>query len=267
MREKILIKGAGEMASAAAHRLFKCGFPVVMTDIAQPTAVRRNVCFCDSIYNSAVTVEGVTAVSYSLDRHEFLSDFDFSHIPVFVDADCSLSKLWQPEIIVDGRMLKKNLGNCISDARLVIGLGPGLEAGKDVHFVVETNRGHRLGRIIDTGKAEGNTGVPGNIGGYTHERVLKSPAGGQFCSDQEIGNHVRSGDLIGVIGSIELRAKIAGVIRGLIKPGIQVLSGEKIADIDPRADANFCNLISDKARNISGSVLELVVAYVNRKNN
>ena len=266
MQEKILIKGAGEMASAVAHRLFKCGFPVVMTDIDKPTAVRRRVSFCSAIYQNEVTVEGVRGLYHAIDEWTLLNDCDWSHIPVFADPEARLVSLLHPEIIIDGRMLKKNLGNSLSDARLVIGLGPELEAGRDVHYVIETNRGHCLGRIIREGKADSNTGRPGNIAGYTYERVLKAPADGMFESAVEIGNRVAAGDVIGYLAGATIKAEIAGVIRGIIMSGIHVPKGQKLADIDPRAQESFCALISDKARTISGSVLELVVAYACKQN-
>jgi xanthine dehydrogenase accessory factor len=267
VREKVLIKGAGEMASATGHRLFNCGFQVVMTDIEEPTAVRRTVSFCSAIYQDEITIEGVRCKRHAPDKLAFLDSFDWSHIPVIADPEGLLLKKWHPEIVVDGRMLKKNLDNRLNDADLVIGLGPGIEAGKDVHYVVETNRGHRLGRIINQGEADPNTGKPGSINGYTYERVLKAPSAGVFESNQKIGNTVQADDLIGSVAGSELRAKLKGVIRGMIMPGIHVNTGQKLADIDPRGDASFCDLISDKARTISGSVLEIVITHVNKKNN
>lgn len=259
--QRILIKGAGEMASAIAHRLFRCGFHVVMTDLAAPTAVRRRVSFCSAIYDHEVTIEGVRGASYAVADCDFLSRFGWDHVPVFVDPDCSLRAIWKPDVVIDARMLKKNLDNHVNDAQLVIGLGPDLEAGKDAHYVVETNRGHCLGRIIDRGKADENTGVPGDVGGYTHERVLRAPSDGVFESDQEIGNVVKSGDVMGRVNGSDVNAKIDGVIRGIIMPGIRVCAGQKLADIDPRGNPEFCDLISDKARTISGSVLEIVVSH------
>jgi xanthine dehydrogenase accessory factor len=254
------------MASAVAHRLFKCGFRVLMTEMGRPTAVRRRVSFCSSIYEGEIIVEGVRGVSHSLSDLAFLQDFDWSHIPVFVDPDCSLAKIWGPEVIVDARMKKKKTDTHKGDAELVIGLGPELEAGSDVHLVVETNRGHRLGRIIDRGKADHYTGEPGKIGGYTYERVLRAPADGIFESNLKIGNKVKADDLIGFVSGSEVRAKIPGVIRGIIMSGISVSAGQKLGDIDPRSDESFCSLISDKARTISGSVLEIVVSHVYKKN-
>ena len=268
---KILIKGAGEMASAVAHRLFKCGFPVVMTDIEQPTAIRRKVSFCAAVYQGEITIEGVRGVSYTLadldsNANAFFERVNWNHIPVFVDPKCQLLKIWQPDILIDARMLKNNLDNQLTDAKLVIGLGPGLEAGKDVHCVVETTRGHHLGRIITQGHAAGNTSVPGNIAGYTHERLLRAPADGIFTSRRQIDDMVAAGEVIGSVSGQDIKAQIPGIIRGIIVSGIQVRQGQKLGDVDPRADVSFCDSISDKARTISGSVLELVVSYVNKQN-
>lgn len=265
MREKILIKGAGEMASAVAHRLFRCGFHVVMTDIEEPTAVRRRVSFCSAIYEHEITIEGVRGACYASNDFSLLEDFDWGHIPVFVDPECLLMRIWNPEIIIDARMLKKNLDNRVSDAELVIGLGPEIEAGKDVHYVVETNRGHCLGRIIDQGKADDDTGEPGSNAGYTYERVVRAPADGIFESSLKIGNSVKAADVIGCVAGREVKARVPGVIRGIIMSGIFVSTGQKLGDIDPREEESFCDLISDKARTISGSVLEIVVSHVNKQ--
>ncbi len=303
MHDKILIKGAGEMASAVAHRLFRCGFRVVMTDIEQPTAVRRTVSFCSAIFENEITIEGVRGVCYVLNDSgaahvaqrslpgsasviasprarfqniaerephpgdfKFFGNFDWSHIPVFVDPECLLAKIWNPQIIIDARMRKRNIDNRLTNAELVIGLGPELEAGVDVHYVVETNRGHCLGRIINQGKADHNTGVPGDINGYSYERVFRTPADGIFESSQTIGNRVKADEVLGCVAGSEITSKIPGVIRGIIMSGIHVHAGQKLGDIDPRGDESFCYLISDKARTISGSVLEIVVSHVNRQN-
>jgi xanthine dehydrogenase accessory factor len=203
---KVLVKGAGEQASATAHRLFQCGFRVVMTDLARPTCVRRAVSFCSALCSQEIDVEGVRGVGYELAQAEVLDEFDWSHIPVFVDPTCRLRAIWKPEVIIDARLLKLNLDNACGDADLVIGLGPGLDAGRDVHYVVETHRGHHLGRIIARGTAAGNTGRPGEIGGYTHERVLTAPRAGVFESQQAIGHPVRAGDIIGEVVGENLSA-------------------------------------------------------------
>jgi xanthine dehydrogenase accessory factor len=287
---KVLIKGAGEQASATAHRLFRCGFRVVMTELERPMAVRRTVSFCSAIHDHEIEIEGVRGVVHHLERAGALDEFDWSHVPVFVDPMCRLRAIWKPDVIIDARILKLNLDNNCGDADLVIGLGPGLEAGRDVHYVVETHRGHHLGRIIARGSAASNTGRPGDIGGYTHERVLIAPVAGVFDSQQVIGSLVKAGDVIGeVVGenvsaripvgisggvlgrivagisdgvSAGVSAGISGVLRGLLASGSEVAAGQKLGDIDPRGDPTFCYTLSDKGRTISGSVLEIVVRHV-----
>jgi xanthine dehydrogenase accessory factor len=263
--ERVLVKGAGELASATAHRLFRCGFRVVMTELERPTAVRRRVSFAAAIYSSEIEIEGVRGVAWRLDQAGALSRFDWTHIPVFIDPRGQLGRSWTADVIIDGRMLKRNLDNALGDAQLAIGLGPGLEAGRDVHWVVETNRGHDLGRVIASGRAAADTGLPGDIGGYTHERVLVAPVGGRFESRREIGDLVTAGDVIGAVAGQEIRAGTSGVIRGLIFAGLEVTAGQKLGDVDPRGEPSFCAAISDKARAISGGVLEIVVAHARRK--
>jgi xanthine dehydrogenase accessory factor len=264
-RERVLIKGAGEQASAAAHRLFRCGYRVAMTDLERPTAIRRRVSFCSAIYEGEIEVEGVRGALHRLEDVQALPASGWDHIPVCVDPEARLTALWRPEVIVDARILKTNLDNRCSDADLVIGLGPGLEAGQDVHYVVETMRGHDLGRIIASGPSSRDTGEPGEIGGYTHERVVRAPASGVFTSPRRIGELVEAGDVLGSVAGVEMRARIAGVLRGLLWPGLPVTAGFKVADVDPRGDASMCCTLSDKARIISGSVLELVVAHAGRR--
>ncbi|HVP39437.1 MAG TPA: selenium-dependent molybdenum cofactor biosynthesis protein YqeB [Candidatus Saccharimonadales bacterium] len=265
MELKVLVKGAGELASATAHRLFRCGFRVAMTDLERPTAVRRTVAFCTAIYEGQIEVEGVRGVRHALDEAGLLERFDWAHIPVFADPESRLRELWRPEVVVDGRLLKRNLDNRLSDAALVIGLGPGLEAGRDVHLVVETNRGHHLGRIIERGRAASDTGEPGNIAGYTYERLLVAPTAGIFESPRRIGELVEAGEAVGRVAGREISARISGVLRGLLAPGLEVVPGQKLGDIDPRGDPAYCRSLSDKARTISGSVLEIVVRHARQQ--
>jgi xanthine dehydrogenase accessory factor len=260
-RGRVLIKGAGEQASGSAHRLFRSGFRVVMTEVAEPAAVRRAVSFSTAVQEVATCVEGVGARRWDLADAGRLEDFDWTHVPVFVDPDCSLSTAWRPDVSIDGRILKHNRDNRPDDAALVIGLGPGLEAGKDVHLVVETSRGHDLGRVIEDGAAAPNTGIPGSIGGFSAERVLRAPAAGVLSTDRSIGDVVEVGDPIGLVAGVSVRAAIPGVIRGLLRDGQSVALGQKIGDIDPRGDVGFCWTLSDKTRTISGAVLEAVVRF------
>ncbi|UCG31739.1 MAG: EF2563 family selenium-dependent molybdenum hydroxylase system protein [Phycisphaerales bacterium] len=265
MREKVLIKGAGEHSSGTAHRLFRCGFRVVMTDLAWPTAVRRKVSFCSAIFEREIVVERIRGVGYTLEEAELLSSFGWHHIPVFVDPECRIKDMWTPDVIIDGRILKKNLGNSVGDAPLVIGFGPGLVAGKDVDFVVETNRGHDLGRIIEDGCAEPDTGVPGPSAGITRERVLRSPADGTLQVKRELGDVVSAGDVIGTVAGRAISAAIGGVVRGLAFPGSPVIVDQKIGDVDPRGDPSFCHTLSDKTRTISGAALEIILSFFDRR--
>jgi xanthine dehydrogenase accessory factor len=260
-RERVLVKGAGEQASATGHRLFRCGYRVAMTDLERPTAIRRSVAFCSAIYEGEIEVEGVRGVRSTVDAVAARAEGGWPHIPVCVDPTARLVALWRPDVVVDARILKRNLDNRCDDAPLVIGLGPGLEAGRDVHFVVETMRGHDLGRIIASGPSSHDTGEPGEIGGYTRERVVRAPAAGVFRSPRRIGERVGAGDVLGSVAGVEARAQIEGVLRGLLWPGLCVTAGFKVADVDPRGDVSMCFTLSDKARLISGSVLEIVVAH------
>ncbi len=263
-REKVLIKGAGEQASATGLRLFRCGYRVVMTDLERPTAIRRTVSFCSAIYEGAVEIEGVRGLRCRRDEVGGPVTSAWHSIPVVVDPEGALVAEWHPDVIVDARILKQNVGNRRGDAPLVIGLGPGLVAGRDVDFVVETNRGHDLGRIIVAGEAEPDTRVPGEIGGFTRERLIVAPIPGVFESRLTIAQPVAAGEVIGTIAGTEVRAAIAGVLRGLAWPGLEVTAGQKVGDVDPRGDPSYCYTLSDKARALSGSVLEIVVAHAGR---
>lgn len=258
--KRILIKGAGEMASGTAHRLFRCGFQVVMTELERPTALRRQVSFCSAIYKGRTRVEGVDAVGYRLADAGMLEGFGFQYIPVFVDPEARLREIWRPDVIVDARVAKRNLDNAVGQAPLTIGLGPGLEAGRDVDVVIETARGHDLGRIVRRGFAADNTSVPSAIAGRSAERLLRSPATGELVAFREIGDRVAEGEPVGRVNDCQVVATIDGVIRGLVHPGLRVMRGQKLGDIDPRDDIALCATLSDKARTISGSVLEVILA-------
>jgi xanthine dehydrogenase accessory factor len=255
----ICIKGAGEMASAVAWRLYMANIRrIFMLEVPQPLAVRRKVSFCEAVYNTRQTVENVPAV-LAANADEARAAWLQNCIAVLVDPDWQSIKELQPDVVVDATLAKRNLGTGISEALLVIGLGPGFTAGRDVHTVIETNRGHNLGRIITAGTAEPNTGIPGSISGYTVERVLRAPAAGCFQSDLNIGHRIKRGDVIGTVGGLKVCAEIDGVLRGLVRTGIDVPPKMKLGDIDPRGIATYCDTISDKARAISGSVLEAVL--------
>lgn len=256
----VVIKGAGDLATGVAYRLYQCGLDVIMTEVSHPLVVRRKVAFADAVYEGTVTVEGIKA-SLALTIDHSLKLLDDGFIPVLVDPEAEVVKTLCPQVVVDARMAKRNLGTNIDEAPLVIGLGPGFVAGQDVHGVIETCRGHRLGRVIYSGSAIPDTGSPGNVSGFTVERLLKAPVEGVVLATRSIGDYVEKGDVVAIIENTPVRAQISGLIRGMIKEGIRVSPGTKIGDIDPRRDAEW-DTISDKALAVGGSVLEAVFNFI-----
>lgn len=283
----VLIRGAGDIASGIALRLYRAGMDVVMTEISEPTAIRRTVCFSEALrLKKEILVEDVPAVPVMLnfppasgmkeeDRKELktqvariLAD---RKIAVLEDPEALSGSVLKPDALVDAILAKKNLGTRISDAPAVIGVGPGFTAGTDCHAVVETKRGHTLGRVILKGSAIANTGVPGNIGGYTTERVLRAPAEGIFRTVRKIGDHVEPRDEVAYVEArdnasgqedpvrVPLSAAIGGVLRGLLPDGIKVSEGMKSGDVDPRDVGNNCFTASDKALAVGGGVLEAIL--------
>ncbi|MFB3887239.1 MAG: selenium-dependent molybdenum cofactor biosynthesis protein YqeB [Thermodesulfobacteriota bacterium] len=260
----ILIRGAGEMASGVAHRLHRSHFKICMIEISHPVAVRREVSFCEAVYQGEKEVEGTQAKFIS--RQEGIpSVWKEGKIPLLVDPDLKkTSHFLKPDVLIDAIMAKKNLGTQISDAPLVIGLGPGFTAGKDVHLVIETNRGHHLGKVILKGAAEPDTGIPGDIGGYTVERVLRTMKKGTFHPHKAIGERVNKGSVVAVVDDYPVIAGISGVLRGILREGTAVKKGMKVGDIDPRGKKESCFTVSDKARAIGGGVLEAILYWFNR---
>jgi len=259
-----VIKGAGEMASGVAFCLHTAGFKrLLMLELAEPQAVRRNVCFCEAIYDDHKTVEGVTAAP-AADPAALERVWRRGEIAVRVDPDWRSVALVGPEIVVDATLAKRNLGTGRDEARLVIAMGPGFTAGRDAHVVVETQRGHLLGRLLTDGRAIADTGIPGSIAGVGIDRVLRSPAQGSFEAAMAIGDVVAKGDLVGTVSGQPVHAAIDGVIRGLIRPGIRVAARTKLGDIDPRGEIGYVDVISDKARALGGAVLTSVLHHFNR---
>jgi len=259
----LLIKGGGEMASGVAQRLSRCHFRVCMTEIPKPQAVRREVSFCEAVYDEEKTVEGVTA--RLIESHELIQGvWDRGQIPIIVDPQSRVLNFLSPDVVVDAIMAKKNLGTKITDAPLVIALGPGFYAGKDAHLVVETKRGHNLGKIIQEGEAEKDTGIPGLIAGFSVERVLRAPGNGMLSNVTEIGASVEAGDMVASVNDSPITTKINGIIRGLLRDGAEVWKGMKIGDVDPRGIKEYCYTISDKASAIGGGVLEGILSNLNR---
>lgn len=254
----VLIKGAGDLATGVACRLYRSGFSVAMTELAQPTAVRRTVSFSSAVAEGRATVEGVTAV-LAHGTEEIPSLLAAGQIPILIDPEGKSVGLLRPCGVVDAIMAKKNTGTSLSDAPVVIALGPGFTAGRDCHYVIETKRGHDLGRVIREGSAIPNTGVPGEIGGYTKERLLQAPCEGIFSPACSIGDLVQAGQAVGFVGETPLTAAISGILRGILPAGTPVFPGMKAGDIDPRCKREHCFTISDKARALGGGVLEALL--------
>jgi len=235
-----------------------------MLEIPHPVAVRREVSFCEAIYEGEKEVEGVSSKFVSK-TEEIASVWQAGKISILVDPDGEKTRRYlRPDVLVDAIMAKRNLGTRIRKAPLVIGLGPGFCAGKDVHAVIETKRGHDLGRVYLKGTAEPDTGIPGNIGGYTVERVLRTMKKGVFHPQKRIGDRVNKGSVVAVVEDYPVVARINGVVRGLIRDGVEVEKGMKVGDIDPRGKRESCYTISDKARAIGGGVLEAILYWFNR---
>lgn len=297
----IICRGAGDLATGIIHRLHRAGHRVIALETDYPAAIRRQVSFCEAVYDGSAAVEGVTArlvpaladaetdtetcsgindtpaahiVSEKWDSSAIEAVLEAGEVPLLIDPKGESIALLKPDVVVDAIIAKKNLGTTIDMAPLVIGVGPGFTAGHDVHLVIESMRGHNLARIITDGMAQPNTGVPGNIAGFTSERVIHAPAAGYIHDVRKIGDIVQKGDEIARIYPdkesydnalseyVPVNATITGIIRGLIREGYYFREGFKIADIDPReSELTNCFTISDKARSIAGSVLEAVSAF------
>lgn len=272
-RPWILVRGAGDLATGVIVRLARCGFRVCALECANPSAIRRKAAFCEAVWQGQAQVEGL--ICRRIDRPEQTESVARKgQIPLLVDEACAAVAVLRPAAVVDAIIAKRNLGTNRSLAPITIGLGPGFTAGADVDAVVETMRGHHLGRVILSGSAIPNTGIPGNIGGYTDQRVIHSPASGPmiFVPDAQgrpidIGTLVTQGQVIARVGEEPVYATLTGVLRGLIREGYPVTKGLKIADIDPRPEqAAFCDTVSDKARSIGGGVVEALLFLAGQKN-
>jgi len=254
----VVVRGAGDIASGIALRLVRAGMDVVMTDLPAPTAIRRTVCFSQAIVHGAAAVEDVTA-KRAADSAEALALLSAGVIPVLADPEGMCLQTLRPDAVVDAILAKKNLGTRITDAPVVVGAGPGFTAGKDCHAVVETMRGHTLGRVYYQGSALPNTGVPGLIGGFSGERVLRAPADGVFRQVLEIGAVVQEGDVAATVEGVPMRCTLSGVLRGILADGTPVHQGMKAGDVDPRRRRENCYTVSDKALAVGGGVLEAVL--------
>jgi xanthine dehydrogenase accessory factor len=257
----VVVRGGGEMASAAARLLFLSGFPVAVLELERPLAVRRKVCFAEAILAGTAEVEGVPC--RRVDPDEVSSVLEAGQfVPVLADpAGSSLARL-RPAVVVDGRMAKRNLGSARGDAGLVIGLGPGFVAGADVHAVVETQRGPDLGRVRWTGSAESDTMIPAAVQGYAERRVLRAPRSGIFRGEKRIGDMVMPATRVGTVDGEGITASIPGLLRGLVGDGVAVERGAKVGDIDPRGPLIDAARISDKGRAVAAGVLEAVLVHL-----
>ncbi len=278
-----IIRGGGDLGTGVALRLHRAGWRVLIAELAQPLVIRRAVAFASAIYDGPIEVEGTLA--NRIDRDDALQQatnlWQRSQIPVIVDPDCSVVTQWQPLVLIDAIMAKRNTGTRLTDAPIVIALGPGFTAGVDCHAVIETNRGHNLGRVYYGGSAEADTGVPGKIGGQDEMRALRAPIEGVFYGQRRIGERVKSGDVIGRVIAVDvsltdsaarrlavtdrdasqplgmvIKTKIDGVVRGIVHDGRLILAGAKVADVDPRADQTYCFTVSDKSWAVGGGALE-----------
>jgi xanthine dehydrogenase accessory factor len=261
----VVIKGAGDLATGIGWRLHRCGFPVVMTELSRPLTVRRTVAFAEAIFAGETAVEGITArFAQLMDVPNLLIA---GEIPVLTaSSDAVLAEL-SPSVLVDAVMAKRNTGTRIDDAPSVIALGPGFTAGVDCHAVIETHRGHTLGRVIWEGSALPDTGTPGPLPGIGLEatRVLRAPATGKLYPLSQIGDLIEAGATIATIvtehaQSIPVTAPFTGVLRGLIHEQVAIVAGMKIGDLDPRAQPEHAWTISDKSLAIGGGVLEAILS-------
>lgn len=255
----VLIKGAGDLATGVAVRLHRCGFPVVMTELPNPLMVRRTVAFGEAVYEGEVAVEDIRARRAG-DVAVARRTIEDGAIPVLIDPETRCLAALAPAVLVDAVMAKANTGTQLSDAPLVIALGPGFAAGVDCHAVIETNRGHRLGRVINDGSAEPDTGEPGLVGGKATERVLRAPVDGMVAERATIGDRVEQGQIVALVGGKPVVARTSGVLRGLLRSGVRVTAGLKIGDVDPRAERAHCFEVSEKSLAIAGGVLEAILA-------
>lgn len=262
----IIVRGGGDLATGTIHRLWSAGFPVMSLETEKPAAIRRQVAVCEAIYDGEAVIEGMTAVRIE-DADEAIPVIRSGNVPVLVDPEGKAIDDLSPEVVVDAIIAKKNMGTHRRMAPLTVALGPGFEAGRDVDVVIETKRGHNLGRALYSGSAAPNTGIPGNIGGFSKERVLHAAEDGIFRNTTGIGTIVEAGEEVARIEKEDgtralVTAPISGIVRGILRDGYPVTEGFKVADIDPRREElSNCYTISDKARCIAGGVLEVVVRH------
>lgn len=254
----VVVKGAGDLATGVIHRLHRAGMRVVATELSQPLVIRRAVAFASAVYEGVWEIEGVVA-RYVADARATDRALAASEVPVWVDPQARIVQWLHPDTVVDAIMAKRNTGTTIADAPVVVALGPGFTAGVDCHAVIDTKRGHNLGRVIFHGQAQPDTGIPGKVGGETARRVLRAPADGLFVGQRKIGDLVQAGEAVAKVSGQPVVAPFDGVLRGLLHDGLTVRAGHKVGDVDPRTVVEHCFTISDKARAIGGSALEAIL--------
>jgi len=263
-RNIVVVKGGGDLGTGVVYRLHRAGLRVLVTELAQPLVIRRAVALAAAVYQGMIEVEGMVGRRVEHDA-EIAAAWQNGEIPVLVDPQAAVVSRIAPLAVVDARMAKRNLGTRIEDAPIVVGLGPGFVAGGDVQAVIETQRGHDLGRAIYQGAAAPNSGAPGSTQGVTMQRVLRAPAGGRFEGLRQIGEQVRAGQVVARVGDEPIRTAIDGVVRGLLADGLEVQAGFKVGDVDPRGVVEHCFTISDKALAVGGGVLEAVLYLAREK--
>jgi xanthine dehydrogenase accessory factor len=256
---RIFVRGGGDLATGVVYRLHQAGFSVLVSEIEQPLAVRRLVALAEAIYAGAVEIEGMRGVR-ALDESGIQAAFDAGAVPVIADPEARLLSSGDWTGLVDGRMRKRPPELLLTAGPMVIGLGPGFTAGKDCHAVVETNRGHHMGRVYWEGSAEADTGIPESVWGYDVDRVLRAPADGILASEAVLGELVQRGETIATVGGRPVKAAFDGVLRGLIHDDLEVREGMKIGDLDPRGEPSYCIQISDKSLAVGGGVLEALLS-------
>jgi xanthine dehydrogenase accessory factor len=258
LKATVVVKGGGDLGTGVVYRLRRAGLRVLVTELAEPLVIRRRVALATAVYEGTVEVEGLTGRRVA-DDMEAARAWDAGEVPVLVDPEAAVVRHLNPTVVVDAILAKRNTGTRLTDAPIVIGLGPGFVAGEDVHAVVETMRGHYLGRALYQGAAAPNTGLPGAVHSVTAQRVLRAPVAGRFESVGRIGDRVAAGETVARVDGEPVRAHIDGVLRGLLADGLRVRAGLKVGDVDPRGVVDHCFTISDKALALGGGVLEAIL--------
>lgn len=256
----VFVRGAGDIATGVALRLHRSGMKIIMSDLPIPTSIRRTVCFSEAIRLGEYVVEDVKG-KFAKTAEEAISIVNEGFIAVMADEKAKAIKDIKPDVVIDSILAKRNLGTKIDDADIVIGVGPGFCAGKDCHAVIETKRGHTMGRVIYKGEPIPDTGIPGNIEGFTGERVMRAPDSGVFETCHEIGDLVKAGEACGYVNGKPMKAKIDGMVRGLLQDGVSVFEGMKSGDVDPRGKRANYTLSSEKALAVGGGALEAILNF------